>query len=188
MPRVLIITGDAGEALEVYYPLQRFQEEGWQVGVAAPSRKRIQLVVHDFEPLMETYTEKLGYGLKVQMSFADVRADDYDGLVIPGGRAPEYIRNVPGCVELIGDFNRQGKPIAAICHAVLCLIPAGVVAGRRLTAYPQLAPDVTAAGGTFVDDVVVVDGNLVTARAWPDNPAWMREFIRLIKQRTGGSE
>ena len=115
MPRVLIITGDAGEALEVYYPLQRFQEEGWQVDVAAPSRKRIQLVVHDFEPLMETYTEKLGYGLKVQMSFADVRADDYDGLVIPGGRAPEYIRNVPGCVELIADFNRQGKPIAAIC-------------------------------------------------------------------------
>ena len=181
MPRILIITGDAAEALEVYYPLQRFQEEGWQVDLAAPTRKRLQLVVHDFEPGIDTYTEKLGYGIAAEKSFGDVRAGDYDGLVIPGGRAPEYIRNTPGCVELIQAFDKAKKPIAAICHAVLCLIPAGAVSGRRLTCYPQLAPDVAAAGGTFVDKEVVVTDHLVTARAWPDNPAWMREFIRLVK-------
>jgi len=184
MPKILIITGDAAEALEVYYPLQRLQELGWQVDLAAPSRKRLQLVVHDFEEGFETYTEKLGYGIQADRAFAEVRADDYDGLVIPGGRAPEYIRNAPGCVELIRAFDAAAKPIAAICHAVLCLIPAGIVAGRTLTCYPQLAPDVAAAGGTFVDREVVVTDHLVTARAWPDNPAWMREFIRLVQEQS----
>ena len=185
MPRVLIATGDCAEALEVFYPLHRLREERWEVQIAAPSVKRLQLVVHDFEAGCQTYTEKPAYGLQADVAFSQVKADAYDGLVIPGGRAPEYIRNAPGFLDLLGGFARAGKPIAATCHAVLCLIPAGLVKGKRMAAYPQLAPDVAAAGGTFVDQEVVVDPPLVTARAWPDNPAWMREFIKLVQGRGG---
>lgn len=181
MKRVLIVTGDCAEALEVYYPLFRLREEGWRVDVAAPTKKRLQLVVHDFEAGCETYTEKPGYGVAADLAFADVRPGDYDGLVIPGGRAPEYIRNAPGLIEIVRAFADAGKPIAATCHAVLCLVAAGLVRGRKMAAYPQLACDVRAAGGTFADAEVVVDGSLISARAWPDNPAWMREFVRAVR-------
>jgi protease I len=181
MKRVLILTGDCAEALEVYYPLFRLREEGWNVDVAAPSKKRLQLVVHDFEAGCETYTEKPGYGIVADMAFGDVKVAEYDGLVIPGGRAPEYIRNAPGCVEIVKAFAGAGKLIAVTCHAVLCLAAADLVRGRKMACYPQLACDVRAGGGTFADAEVVVDRNLISARAWPDNPAWMREFIRAVR-------
>lgn len=181
MKRILIVTGDCAESLEVYYPLFRLREEDWQVDVAAPTAKRLSLVVHDFEDGCETYTEKPGYGIVADLAFADANAADYDGLVIPGGRAPEYIRNAPGLVALLKAFAAAGKPIAATCHAVLCLIAADLVRGRTMTAYPELACDVRAAGGEFKDAEVVIDGQLITARAWPDNPAWMREFIRAVQ-------
>jgi protease I len=182
VPRVLIITGDAGEALEVLYPYQRLREEGYEVHVAGPSRKTLQLVVHDFVDGFDTYTEKLGYTWPADLAFADVDPAQYAALVVPGGRAPEYIRNDAECRRIIRHFFERSRPVAQLCHAALALAAAGVLRGRRTAAYPALAPDVEAAGAEFVDAEVVVDGLMVSARAWPDHPAWMRAFLRVLRE------
>jgi len=182
-PKVLIVTGDAAESLEVMYPYQRLKEEGYEVHIAAPSKKKLRFVVHDFEPGYDTYTEKPGYSWDADLAFADVNAADYAALVIPGGRAPEYIRNNSDCLKIIHHFFEHQKPVAQLCHAGLALAAAGVLKGRRIAAYPALEPDIKAAGAEFVNSEAVVDGVMVSARAWPDHPAWMREFIRLLKQK-----
>ena len=180
MHRILILTGDCAEALEVMYPLQRLKEAGYAVDVATPNGKVVRSVIHDFEPEFETYTEKPGYRIAADMSFAMVKADQYDGLVIPGGRAPEYIRNEPRAIEIVQYFMNSHKPVAAICHAAQILVAAGLCKGRKMTCYPALKLDVEHAGATFSDAEVVVDGNLVSSRAWPDHPAFMREFIKKL--------
>lgn len=180
--KVLLLAGDAAEALETMYPLQRLKEEGFVVHVAAPKKKVIQTVVHDFEPHMDTYTEKPGYRVPVDVAFTEVDAQDYHGLYITGGRAPEWIRNEAGALEIVKHFFQAGKPVGTLCHGPLVLIAAGVVHGRKLAAYWALKPDIEVAGGTFVDQEVVVDGNLVSGRAWPDNPAVLREFVRLLRE------
>ena len=183
MAKVLILTGDAAESLEVMYPYQRLQEEGYEVSIAAPSKKKLHFVVHDFEPGYDTYTEKPGYSWDADLAFADVNPAEYVALVVPGGRAPEYIRNDPDCLRIIQHFFAQEKPVAQLCHGPLALAAAGVLKGRRTAAYPALEPDVKSAGGDFVDSAVVVDGAMVSARAWPDHPSWMKEFIRLLKEK-----
>lgn len=187
--KILIIAGDAVEALEIFYPYYRLKEEGWDVDVAAPTKKDLRTVVHDFEPGWETYSEKPGYLFKwVTKTLAEVKPEEYDGLVIPGGRMPEYVRVVASedVKRIVRHFFEAGKPVAAICHAPQILAAAGVVKGRRMTSYIAVKPEVENNGGIWVDQEVVVDGNLVTSRAWPDNPAWMREFIKLVKARIGG--
>lgn len=181
-PKVLMLTGDAAESLEVMYPYQRLKEEGYEVRIAAPTKKKLHFVVHDFEPGYETYTEKPGYSWDADLAFADVNPPDYVAIVIPGGRAPEHIRNNSDFRKIIRYFFEQKKPVAQICHAPLALIAAGVLKGRRTAAYPALEPDVLLAGAQFVNSEAVVDGKLVSARAWPDNAAWMREFIKLLRQ------
>lgn len=181
--KILIVTGDAAESLEVMYPYQRLKEEGYEVDIASPIKKNLRFVVHDFEPGYETYTEKPGYTWNADLAFADVKPADYVALVIPGGRAPEYIRNNPDCKRIIRHFFEQEKPVAQLCHAPLALIAAGVLKGKRTAAYPALEPDIKAAGGEFVDSEAVVDGMMVSARAWPDHPAWMREFVQLLKKK-----
>jgi protease I len=148
MPKVLMLTGDAAESLEVLYPYQRLLEEGYEVDLAGPSKKKLQFVVHDFVDGYDTYTEKPGYTWEADLAFADVDPSDYVALVIPGGRAPEYIRNDPDVKRIIA-----------------------------------LEPDIEAAGAEFVDAEAVVDGTMISARAWPDHPAWMGEFMRLLKER-----
>lgn len=181
MKRVLILTGDASEALEVFYPLYRLREEGYDVKVATPSRKVIQTVVHDMEPnVMETYTEKLGYKLEADMSLKDVNPEDFDALFLPGGRAPEYVRTYHKAIEIVRHFFEKNKPVATLCHGPQILVAAGVVKGRKLSAFFVLKPDIEIAGGEFVDGVVV-DGNLVSGRAWPDLPEIMKEFLKLLK-------
>lgn len=182
-PKVLILTGDAAESLEVLYPYQRLIEEGYEVHIAAPSKKKLHFVVHDFEAGYDTFTEKPGYSWDADLAFADVNPADYLALVIPGGRAPEYIRNNTDFQRILRHFFEQEKPVAHLCHAALALTVAGVLKGRRTAAYPALEPDVKAAGADFVDSEVVVDGLMVSARAWPDHSAWMREFVRLLKQK-----
>jgi protease I len=182
-PKVLIVTGDAAESLEVLYPYQRLIEEGYKVHIAAPSQKKLHFVVHDFEPGYDTFTEKPGYSWDADLAFADVRPADYVALVIPGGRAPEYIRNHPDCQRIIQHFFEQEKPVAHLCHGALALLPAGVLKGKRTAAYPALEPDIKAAGAQFMDLEAVIDGMMVSARAWPDHPSWMREFVRLLKQK-----
>jgi protease I len=187
MAKILILAGDAAESLEVMYPYQRLLEEGYDVEIAAPSKKKLQFVVHDFVDGYDTYTEKPGYTWPADLAFSDVKPEEYIALVIPGGRAPEYIRNDLDVQRIIKHFFSDQKPVAQICHAPLALAAAGVLAGRRTAAYPALAPDVRAAGAQFIDSEAVVDGNMVSARAWPDHPAWMREFIALLRTRVPAS-
>jgi protease I len=183
MPKVLMLTGDAAESLEVMYPYQRLREEGYEVEVAAPSRKKLQFVVHDFVEGFDTYTEKPGYTMDADLAFSEVEPDQYAALVIPGGRAPEYIRNDPDAQRIVRHFFDDEKPVAQLCHAGLALAAAGVLGGRRTAAYPALEPDIKAAGGEFVDGAAVVDGVMVSARAWPDHPEWMREFLKVMAER-----
>ncbi|MFI1970508.1 DJ-1/PfpI family protein [Streptomyces cinnamoneus] len=183
MPKVLIVTGDAAEDLEVLYPYQRLLEEGYEVDIAAPSVKKLQFVVHDFAPGFDTYTEKPGHCWQADVAFADVDPQEYAALVVPGGRAPEHVRMDADLPRIVRHFFRADKPVAQICHGVLALAAAGVLEGRRTAAYPACAPEVTLAGGTFVDAEAVVDGNLVSARAWPDHPAWMRAFVALLREK-----
>ena len=191
MPNVLILTGDAGEAQEIYYAKYRLEEEGWTVHIAAPAKAGTDgpptflSVVHDFEPGFDTYTEKPGYLVRADVALEAVDPSTYDGLVLPGGRAPEYLRNRPKAVGIVRHFVESGKPIAANCHGPLLVIVAGGAQGRTLTAYPELEPDVRAAGAEFVNRDVVVDGALITVRGWPDNGPWMREFIKVLRARLG---
>ena len=184
MVKVLIIAGDGVEAQEIFYPYWRLKEEGFEVHVAAPSKKEaLFTVVHDFEPGWETYTEKPGYRFVwIDKAFKDVNPEEYDGLVIPGGRAPEFIRTYPELEKIVKHFFEKNKPVAAICHGPLVLNAYGLLKGRKVTSYIAVKSDLVVAGAQWEDKEVVVDGNLVTSRAWPDLPAWMREFIKLLKK------
>ena len=181
-PKILILTGDTAESLEVMYPYQRLREEGYDVQIAAPTKKKLHFVVHDFEPGFDTYTEKPGYSWDADIAFKDVNPADYVALVIPGGRAPEHIRNHEDFRKIVRYFFEQNKPVAQLCHAPLALIAAGVIKGRRTAAYPALEADIQTAGAEFVNSEAVVDGMMVSARAWPDHPAFMREFIKILRQ------
>ncbi|MEU9040785.1 MULTISPECIES: DJ-1/PfpI family protein [unclassified Kitasatospora] len=180
--KILLVTGDAAESLEVFYPYQRLREEGYQVDIAAPTKKRLQFVVHDFVEGYDTYTEKPGYSWPADIALADVDPADYVALVIPGGRAPEYLRNDPDVQRIARHFFTGDKPVAQICHGPLISAAAGVLEGRRTSAYPALAPDIRAAGAEFVEGEAVVDGLVVSARAWPDHPAWLRAFIEVLRK------
>lgn len=184
MIRILILTGDAGEAQEIFYAKHRLEEEGWTAHITTLEKRVFHSVVHDFEPGCDTYTEKPGYRVHADLAVGHVAPETYDGLVLPGGRAPEYLRNKPAVLDVVRHFLETDKPIAANCHGPLLLIAAGGAEGKTMTCYPDLEPDIRAAGGEFVDKEVVVDGSLVSVRGWPDNGSWMREFVKLVKART----
>jgi protease I len=180
MARVLIATGDAGESFEVLYMYYRLKEAGHEPHIGAPTKKALRLVIHDFEPDQETYIERPGYRFEADIAFADANPDDYDGLVITGGRAPEYIRLNTALREIVRDFFAKEKPVGAICHAAQVLIAAGVVRDRQVAAYEAMEPDVTAAGGSFQDQALVEDGHLVSSRVWPDIWAFSRGFLEQL--------
>lgn len=184
MAKIIILTGDAAETLEVFYPYQRLQEAGYEVHIAAPEKKKLQFVVHDFVDGFDTYTEKLGHTWDADIAFKDVNPDDYVAAVIPGGRAPEYIRNDEDAKRIVRHFFERNAPVAALCHGPLLLAAAGVLNGRTSSAYPALAIDVELAGATFENGGAVVDGNLVTGRAWPDNGPWIGQFIKVLERAT----
>jgi len=181
--KVLIIAGDAVEALEIFYPYYRCLEAGYDVTIAAPSAKKLQTVLHDFVDGVDTYIERTAYGLEAHSAFADVDPAQFDGLIIPGGRAPEYIRLNEFVPALVSHFFEANKPIAAVCHAaqIFATIPE-VLKGRELTAYIACKPEVQVAGGTYIDANLHSDGNLVSGHAWPDLPGLMREFIQKLEQ------
>jgi protease I len=181
MVKILMMTGDAGEAQEIYYAKYRLEEEGWQVQIAAPEKRVFLSVVHDFEPGFDTYTEKPGYRVTADLALEDVAPEKFDALVLPGGRAPEYLRNRPAAVAIVRHFLEARKPIGANCHGPLLLLAAGGVSGMTMTCFPDLEPDLRAGGVKFVNREVVVDGSVVTVRGWPDNGPWMKEFVRLLK-------
>lgn len=180
--RILLVTGDAAESLEVMYPYQRMLEEGYDTQIAAPSKKKLQFVVHDFIEGFDTYCEKPGYTWPADLSFKEVNPEAFDALIIPGGRAPEYIRLDEDAKRIVRHFVERRKPIAAICHAAQLMAAAGVLDGRRAACYPAVSPDLERAGASFIDEPAVIDDFIVTARAWPDHPQWMRAFMSILKK------
>ncbi|WP_421617846.1 DJ-1/PfpI family protein [Brevibacillus sp. TJ4] len=181
--KVLIVTGDAVEALEIFYPYYRCLEEGIEATIASPTVKKLQTVSHDFVDDMETFVEKPAYRLQSDISFADVDPTQYDGLIIPGGRAPEYIRMHEAMPGIIRHFFEANKPIGAICHAaqVFAVVP-DLVKGREITAFPNCRPDVVGCGATYIEQSLHTHGNLVSGHAWPDLPGFMREFFKLLNK------
>ena len=183
--KILMLVGDFVEDYEVMVPFQALSMVGHTVHAICPDKKAgdtVRTAVHDFEG-DQTYSEKPGHNFGLNATFDEVKAEDYDALVIPGGRAPEYIRLNDRVLEIVRHFAQADKPIAAVCHGAQVLAAAGVVQGRSCSAYPAVGPDVGSAGGTSVDipvDQAHVDGNLVTAPAWPAHPQCMSAFLRLL--------
>lgn len=185
--RILVLAGDFVEDYEVFVPVQLLTMVGHRVDVVCPDRKAgeaIPTAIHDFEG-DQTYTEKRGHNVVLNATFAETDPTTYDGLVIPGGRSPEYLRLIPAVLDVARHFVEADKPIASICHGQQILAAAGVLKGRTCMAYPALRPDVELAGGSYVDanegmSNAYVDGNLVTAAAWPANAEWMGKFLDLL--------
>ena len=183
--KILLLAGDYVEDYEIMVPFQALLMVGHVVHAVCPDKKAGQTVrtaVHDFEG-DHTYSEKRGHNFALNATFADVRADDYDALVIPGGRAPEYLRLNKAVVEVVRHFAQARKPIAAVCHGAQLLSAAGVLEGKSCSAYPAVGPEVNACGGRWVEvpmDEAHVDGNLVTAPAWPAHPKWLAAFLKVL--------
>lgn len=179
--KILMITGDFTEDYETMVPFQALLAMGYKVDAVCPGKKAGEAVatcIHDFEG-DQTYTEKRGHNFTLNATFADVDVSGYDALVIPGGRAPEYLRLESAVLEAVKHFMDEGKPVAAICHGAQILTAANVISGRTVSAYPACRPEVELAGGIYADiavDAAVTDGNLVTAPAWPAHPAWLAQF------------
>lgn len=178
--KVLVAIGEFSEGLETYYMVYRLMEEGIQPVVAAAAVKRVQLVVHDFEPEYSNYTEKLGYFIEADVAYEDVNPADYDALLVPGGRGPEEIRQYEAALDMARYFVDKKRPLGAMCHGPQLLYAARSMKGRRIAAYQGIQADVEAAGATYVDEPAVVDGNLVTSRGWPDLPFFMPHFLDVV--------
>lgn len=183
--KVLMLVGDYVEDYEVMVPFQALLMVGHTVHAVCPGKKSgetVRTAIHDFEG-DQTYSEKRGHNFALNATFDQIKPESYDALVIPGGRAPEYIRLNARVLEIVRHFANEKKPIAAICHAAQVLAAADVLNARKCSCYPAVSPDVTRAGGTYVDVAIteaVTDGNLVTAPAWPAHPAWLAQFLAVL--------
>ena len=186
--KILMLTGDYTEDYETMVPFQALLMVGHTVHAVCPGKKageQVRTAIHDFEG-DQTYSEKPGHNFTLNASFDEIDPTSYDALVIPGGRAPEYLRLNPKVIAAVQHFASANKPIAAICHGAQLLAAAGVITGRACSAYPACGPEVTAAGGKFTDipvDQAHVDGNLVTAPAWPAHPDWLAKFLQVLGTR-----
>ncbi len=189
--KLLLLAGDFVEDYEIMVPFQALQMVGHTVDAVCPGKKKgeqVRTAIHDFEG-DQTYSEKPGHNFTLNATFDEINVKDYDGLVVPGGRAPEYLRLNPKVIEIVRHFDQANKPIAAICHGPQLLAAAGILKGRKLSAYPACAPEVELAGGTFVTLEVtdaMVDGKLVTAPAWPAHPAWLAKFLEVLEAHLKG--
>lgn len=183
--KILLICGDFVEDYEIMVPFQALQAMGFEVDAVCPDKKAgefIATAIHDFEG-HQTYTEKPGHNFMLNKDFSTVDVNQYIGLVVPGGRAPEYLRLHEDVLAMVRHFDETSKPIAAICHGPQLLVAAGILKDRKVSAYPACAPEVTAAGGEFCTielDSALTDGHLVTAPAWPAHPAWLKQFVALL--------
>ncbi|MEO8153532.1 MAG: DJ-1/PfpI family protein [Rhizobacter sp.] len=186
--KILMLTGDYTEDYETMVPFQALQMVGHTVHAVCPDKKAgdyVLTAVHDFDGA-QTYSEKPGHRFVLNATFSEVKAESYDALLIPGGRAPEYLRMNKQVLAMVQHFSRADKPIAAVCHGAQLLAAAGVIRGKRVSAYPACAAEVELAGATFADiavDQAVTDGKLVTAPAWPAHSAWLAQFLTLLGTR-----
>lgn len=183
--KLLVLAGDFVEDYELMVPFQALLMCGYTVHAVCPDKQageQVRTAIHDFEG-DQTYSEKPGHNFTLNASFNEIEVESYDGLVIPGGRAPEYLRLNPDVLAVVRYFAQEQKPIAAICHGLQLLAAADVLAGRSCTAYPACAPEIGLADAQYVEvpvDSVHVDGNLVTAPAWPAHPAWLAAFLKVL--------
>ncbi|MEM7372704.1 MAG: DJ-1/PfpI family protein [Bacteroidota bacterium] len=185
MKRILILTGDGGESYETLYAKHRFEEEQYEATIAAPSKKLLNLVMHDFEPGWDTYVERKGYYVESDIAIADAKAEDYDAILIIGGRAPEFLRNDPHVIALVQAFNEQEKYIFAICHGIQVLVTAGLVKDKNITCYEHVKFEVTSCGGTFIGkDEAVQDGRIVTGQTWQSHPDFYRMVMRCLREKS----
>ena len=175
--KILIITGDAGESFEILYASHRLREENYIPVIAAPTVKRMNLVMHDFEPGWDTYVERMGYIIESDISFDEVDPGEYAAVLMPGGRAPEYLRNDPRVINIVNKFHKSNKYIFAICHGVQILVTAGLVDKRKIACYEHVKFEVEACGGHYVTpDEAVKDGKIVTGKTWQSHP----EFYKIV--------
>ena len=185
--KILMIVGDYVEDYEVMVPFQALQMVGHIVHAVCPDKKtgqQVRTAIHDFEG-DQTYSEKRGHNFTLNAAFDEAMPQNYDALVLPGGRAPEYLRLNPKVLDAVRHFAREKKPIAAICHAAQLLTAAGVVAGKRVSAYPACAPEIEIAGGIYAAigmAEAIADGSLVTAPAWPAHAAWLAKFLEVLEE------
>jgi protease I len=179
--KILIITGDGGESYETLYAVHRFREAGYDPRIAAPSKKRLHLVMHDFEPGWDTYKESPGYALESQLTFDDVVVDEYEAAVLIGGRAPEYLRNDRRVIAILQELDRQGKWLFSICHGIQLLAAANLLQGKRVTCYEHVRADAEAAGARWLREDVVRDGRIVSAPTWQEHPAFYREVFACLQ-------
>jgi protease I len=186
--KILMLVGDFVEDYEAMVPFQALLAVGHTVHAVCPGKttgQSVRTAIHDFEG-DQTYSEKPGHNFALNASFDDVHVEDYDALLIPGGRAPEYLRLNPRVLEIVRHFARAEKPIASICHGPQLLAAAQVISGKRVSAYPACSPEITLAGATYADlpvDQAVTDGQLVTAPAWPAHPNWIAQFLTVLGTR-----
>jgi protease I len=180
--KILIITGDGGESYETWFAVQRFQEAGYEAHVAAPTKKRLNLVMHDFEPGWDTYKESPGYAIESDLTFDDIKVAEYEGVVLIGGRAPEYLRNNRQLLDIIREFDSRQKWIFSICHGIQLFAAAGLAKNKRFTCYEHVRLEVEAVGGQFVKSDVVRDGRLVSCPTWREQPAFYREVFACLQQ------
>jgi protease I len=186
--KILLLAGDYVEDYEIMVPFQALGMVGHTVHAVCPGKKsgdHVLTAVHDFEGA-QTYSEKPGHRFVLNASFDEVKPQDYDALVVPGGRAPEYLRMNKEVVSIVQHFSRENKPIAAICHGAQLLAAAGVIRGKKVSAYPACAAEVELAGASYAEiavDQAVTDGKLVTAPAWPAHPAWLAQFLVVLGTR-----
>ena len=175
--KILILTGDAGESFEILFAVHRMKEAGYIPVIAAPSVRRLNLVIHDFEPGWDTYVERKGYLVESEISFADVTIGDYEALLIPGGRAPEYLRNDSDVIKIVRAFSESNKYIFAICHGVQILLTAGLVNKKKIACYEHVKFEVESCGGIYITpDEAVRDGKIITGKTWQSHP----EFYRIV--------
>lgn len=184
MQKILVVTGDAGESYEALYAVHRFREAGYEPVVAAPARRRLHLVMHDFEPGWETYIERQGYGLDADIAFGDVHVREYDAILLLGGRAPEYLRNNAMLLDIVRAFERTGKWVFAVCHGIQVLVAAGVTAGKCVTCYEHVRLEVEQTGGRWSAAQAVRDGKMVTAQTWQSHPEFYREIFACLAEKS----
>jgi protease I len=185
MSKILMPIGDASEVLDTMYPYMRLPEDGFEVIVAGPERRIYHLVVHDTHRDWDITVEKPGYNLRADVSFREVNPEEYVGLFLSGGRAPEYLRYDQDLIRIVKHFFQRNKPVASVCHGIELVAAAGGLPGRTATTVRKCRYDVEFSGGRYVDEPVVVDGNLVSARTWHDNTPFLREFVRMLKELNG---
>ncbi len=185
MPKILMPIGDATEVLDTFYPFFRLPEDGFEVVVAGPEARLYHAVLHEIPPNSavpwDITEERPGYHIRATVAFADLKPEDYDGLFLSGGRAPEYLRYDQDLLRVTREIMAAGKPVACVCHGIEILSAADVIGGRTVTTVAKCALDAQQGGAEYVDQEFVIDGNLVSARTWHDNTALLREFVKMLK-------